>query len=108
MNIRQARLAGILAISGAVLLLSLSDALVKLFSDAVSLGQVLVLRSAVATVILAIVLRLTTGRGGRFFAANPWVWARSFSLAFMWGATTRPLPFLSFSLAAACYYTSPI
>ncbi|WP_230720303.1 DMT family transporter [Martelella mediterranea] len=107
-NIRQARLVGILAISGAVLLLSLSDALVKLFSDAVSLGQVLVLRSAVATVILAIVFRLTGGRGGRFFSANPWVWARSFSLALMWGSYYAALPFISFSLAAACYYTSPI
>ncbi|PRX10734.1 UNVERIFIED_ORG: EamA domain-containing membrane protein RarD [Martelella mediterranea] len=107
-NTRQARLTGIGAITGAVLLLSLSDALVKLFSDDVSLGQVLVLRSAVAAILLAIIFRLTARNGRALLTANPWVWARSLSLALMWASYYAALPFMSFSLAAACYYTSPM
>jgi drug/metabolite transporter (DMT)-like permease len=101
-------LVGILSITGAVLLLSLSDALVKLNSDGIALGQLLLVRSAVAACLLAGVL-FVRGRISRVgFSGNIWVWLRSLCLALMWGFYFAALPLMPLSLAAACYYTSPM
>ena len=92
----------------AVFLLSLSDALVSLNSGNVALGQVLVVRSLIA----AIVLSVASGGWFAFYRSlclsNPWVWLRSLCLALMWGCYYVSLPFMPFSLAAACYYTAPM
>jgi len=101
-------LAGLFAITGAVFLRSLSDALVKRLSGGVSLGQVLVVRSCVAAVLRAATLCVKKSAGVRGFSARPWVWARSCCLTLMWGCYYAALPVLPFSLAAACYYTAPI
>ncbi|MEO9338701.1 DMT family transporter [Mesorhizobium sp. SB112] len=37
-----------------------------------------------------------------------WVWARNLCLAGMWLCYYAGLPFMIFSLAAACYYTAPV
>ncbi|MFN3208348.1 MAG: DMT family transporter [Roseovarius sp.] len=101
-------LSGIGAITGAVLLLSLSDALVKVNNAELSLGQVLTVRSAVAALCLWAVLRFFSGRRGVSASVTGWVWVRSLCLALMWGSFYAALPVLPFSVAAACYYTSPM
>ncbi|WP_417711006.1 DMT family transporter [Roseibium aggregatum] len=101
-------LTGILSITGAVLLLSLSDALVKLNSDGVALGQLLLVRSVVAAVLLALVLAVTGTVSRVERAVTIWVWLRSLCLALMWGCYYAALPLMPLSLAAACYYTSPL
>ncbi|MEC7761709.1 MAG: DMT family transporter [Pseudomonadota bacterium] len=99
---------GIAAITAGVSLLSLSDALVKLNSEGLSLGQVLMVRSCFAVLCLGAVLRLTTGAQRSHVRVSGWVWLRSLCLALMWGCYYAGLPKLSFSIAAACYYTSPM
>jgi drug/metabolite transporter (DMT)-like permease len=99
---------GIVAITAGVLLLSLSDALVKLNNEGLSLGQVLTVRSGIAVMCLGTVLRLTTRMNIDLVRVSGWVWLRSLCLALMWVCYYAGLPELSFSIAAACYYTSPM
>ncbi|WP_420556132.1 DMT family transporter [Roseovarius sp.] len=99
---------GIAAITVGVLLLSLSDALVKLNNEGLSLGQVLTVRSGIAVLCLGAVVRLTTRMNIGLVRVTGWVWLRSLCLALMWGCYYAGLPELSFSIAAACYYTSPM
>ena len=99
---------GIAAITAGVLLLSLSDALVKLNNEGLSLGQVLTVRSGIAVLCLGAVLRLTTRMNMGLVRVSGWVWLRSLCLALMWVCYYAGLPELSFSIAAACYYTSPM
>lgn len=102
------RRTGIVAILGAVFLLSLSDALVKFMSDRLALGQLILVRSVVAALLIGT---------GRFLFARPrcprpvrqrWVWLRSLCLTAMWACYYAALPWVSFPLAAACYYTAPL
>ncbi|TYC61004.1 DMT family transporter [Rhodobacterales bacterium] len=99
---------GILAITAAVFLLSLSDALVKSFSTTFGLGQMLAVRSALAAGLL--VLFMTAVRKTLFAHAltNRWVLARSLCLTLMWVCYYAALPAMSFPVAAACFYTSPM
>ena len=99
---------GIIAILTGVLLLSFSDALVKLSGDRFGLAQLVLLRSIVAALMLAVWLMLTSGLSGLRLVSPGWVWARSLCLAAMWLSYYAALPVMSFALAAACYYTSPI
>ncbi|MBL3597607.1 DMT family transporter [Rhodovulum sulfidophilum] len=99
---------GIGAISAAVLMLSLSDALVKLQNGGLSLGQVLMVRSGTAVLCLVGTLWLFAQAGGAASGVTRWVWARSLCLALMWVCYYAGLPGLSFSIAEACYYTAPI
>lgn len=101
---RRQELAGILLIVAAVLLLSLSDALVKRASAGFAVWQILLVRSAFA-VPLVVAL---AGRRGLRLAAPGWVLARSLCLAAMWVAYYSALPAMSFALAAAALYTAPI
>jgi drug/metabolite transporter (DMT)-like permease len=105
---RARQLTGLAAITGAVLLLSLSDSLVKLASERLALGQLLLVRSLVAAALIlgaaALRAELRRLRG----AAGRWVWARSLCLTGMWACYYAALPAMPFALAAACYYTAPM
>lgn len=111
---RGAGIAAITSITGAVALLSLSDALVKLLAGDGSLGQLLLLRSGVAALLLAGVMTGLAagwrGAAGRAGAWRPhrWVWLRSLCLALMWISYYAALPHVPLPLAAACYYTAPM
>ncbi|SFI51646.1 DMT family transporter [Albimonas pacifica] len=98
---------GIAAILAAVLLLSFSDALAKAAGERFGLAQLVLLRSAVAAVLLAGWLLATRGRRGLRLVRPGWVWARSLCLAGMWLCYYAGLPAMSFALAAACHYTAP-
>ena len=107
---------GIGAITGAVLLLSFSDALVKLNNDTIALGQLLFSRSLIAVSLLVaggmLTRRLARARKTpnvpMIVTPNPWIWFRSACLSLMWACYYASLPFISLSLAAACYYTAPV
>jgi len=103
-----AREQGIAAILVAVFLLSLGDSLVKLSGDRFGLAQLILVRSAVAGFFLATWLLAAHGRSALALVKTGWVWARSLCLAAMWLSYYAALPSMSFALAAACYYTSPV
>ncbi|WOI57206.1 DMT family transporter [Palleronia sp. LCG004] len=100
-------MSGIVAVLVAVSLLSFSDALVKLSGDSFGLAQLILLRSAVAAILLAIWLLPLFGLSGLRLVRPGWVWARSLCLSAMWLSYYSALPYMSFALAAACYYTAP-
>ncbi|NDW05567.1 DMT family transporter [Jiella pacifica] len=104
---RQATIAGIAAILGAVMLLSLSDALVKLWSDRLALAQLILLRSVVAALALAALLPFV---GGSRFRPRRlgWVTLRSLLLASMWGCCYVALADTPLPTAAAALYTAPL
>lgn len=99
---------GIIAILAAVFLLSFSDALVKLSGDRFGLAQLVLLRSLVAAMLLATWVMANKNSFGLRLTRPGWVWARSLCLAAMWLNYYAALPAMSFALAAACYYTSPV
>ncbi|MCQ0989829.1 DMT family transporter [Jiella marina] len=95
------------AIVVAVLLLSLSDALVKLASDRLPLGQLLLIRSLIASVLISGV-ELWRRRGVLGWSGSRWVWLRSALLTGMWVCYYAALPSISFATAAAALYTAPL
>lgn len=99
---------GIFAILAGVLLLSFSDALVKLSGDRFGLAQIVLLRSLVAAGCLAVGLRASFGPAALRLQRSGWVWLRSLCLSAMWLCYYAALPSMSLSLAAACYYLSPV
>ncbi|MBK1697979.1 DMT family transporter [Rhodovibrio salinarum] len=99
---------GIAAIVVAVFLLSFSDALVKLAGDRFGLGQLVLLRSLVAAGLLAGAVFAMSGAAALYPKRPGWVCTRSLCLAAMWLSYYAALPALSFALAAACYYSSPV
>lgn len=99
---------GIAAILAAVVLLSFSDALVKLGGARFGLAQLVLLRSLVAALALAAWLLTARGAAALRLRRPGWVWARSLCLAAMWLCYYAALPSMSFALAAACYYTAPV
>ncbi|SOH93791.1 Threonine/homoserine efflux transporter RhtA [Monaibacterium marinum] len=105
---RRGHSTGIIAIIIAVLLLSLSDALVKLWGGQFGLAQLALLRSAVAAPLIAITYGCFFGISSLRMRQARWVWARSLCMAAMWLAYYAALPSMSFALAAACYYTTPV
>ena len=99
---------GIAVILSAVLLLSLSDALVKLASARLSVGQLFLVRSSVAVFLMA-GYALAMSRMSRLRLVRPrWVVLRSLLLTSMWVAYYAALPSMSFALAAAALYTTPL
>ena len=100
------QLTGIALITFAVLLLSLSDALVKLTGAHYSLGQLILMRSLGAGLLLCL---WAWARGRRLGAARPlWVTLRSLCLVAMWFFYYAALPEIPLALAAACFYTAPL
>ncbi|KAA5604198.1 DMT family transporter [Roseospira marina] len=99
---------GLVWITIAVFLLSLSDALVKAVGDSLGLAQIVVLRSTIAALLIAGGLCLRSGRRVLRPRRPVWVWLRSACLTAMWLCYYAGLPMLSLPLAAACYYTSPV
>lgn len=102
------RTMGLAAITAAVFLLSLSDGLVKAMGDRLGLAQIVFVRSAFAALVLMVALTVFRVSGGWRRTHSPWAWARSLCLTGMWLCYYASLPSLSFALAAACYYTSPV
>ncbi len=99
---------GLAAITAAVFLLSLSDGLVKAMGDRLGLAQIVFVRSVFAALVLAAVIFVFRVRGGLRRMHSRWAWMRSLCLTAMWVCYYASLPSLSFALAAACYYTSPV
>jgi len=103
----EARTLGIVSIVFAVFLLSLSDVLVKSTDGRFGLGQIVFLRSLVAGILIAGTI-IAVSYGARLRPKRPaWVWFRSLCLTAMWFCYYAALPSMSFTLAAACYYSSP-
>ncbi|MCW2306084.1 DMT family transporter [Rhodobium gokarnense] len=99
---------GILSITGAVFLLSLSDALVKLAGERMGLGQLVLIRSAFAAILIAGAVAATSSLRRMRPVRPGWVLLRSLCLTGMWLCYYAALPAMSFALAAACYYTAPM
>ncbi|MGB7268836.1 MAG: DMT family transporter [Albidovulum sp.] len=86
--------------------LALGDALIKFFSADFALWQIFTLRSLLT---LPVLLAMTLRARATFFPKAPgWVIVRSLMLVAMWVAYYLALPHLSFSVAAAGFYTLPI
>ncbi|MEO4000423.1 DMT family transporter [Mesorhizobium sp. CAU 1732] len=100
---------GIFSILVAVLLLALSDALVKGAGERLALAQLVFLRSTFAILCILAFVSAFSSRSQRIsLLGSRWVWVRSLCLAGMWISYYAALPFMSLSLAAACYYTAPV
>ena len=93
-------------IVGAVFLMALGDALVKLASAELTLWQIYLCRSLVAVPLLAVLL--WRRRSGLWPKSPGWVYLRSLLLVLMWIVYYAALPRLSLSLAATALYTTPL
>lgn len=97
---------GVVMITGAVFLMALADALVKLVSADFTLWQIYTTRGVVAVLILAAVMRW---QGVALRPERPhWVYLRGALLVAMWIAYYSSLPVLSLSVAAVALYTTPL
>jgi drug/metabolite transporter (DMT)-like permease len=93
-------------IVGAVFLMTLADALVKLVSADFSLWQLYVTRGMIAIPILIGIMRW---RGMAIWPTAPgWAYLRASLLVLMWIVYYAALPVLSLSVAAVALYTSPL
>lgn len=99
---------GAVAIILAVFLLSLSDALVKLASDRIALGQLLLMRSLIAAALIMGVHLWRHGRRALGFGSSRWVWLRSGLLTAMWACYYATLSSVRLGTAAAALYTAPL
>ena len=96
------------AIIVTVLVLSLSDALVKMTSSSFVIWQIFVIRSLIVIPILLVFLAVRLPDKLRVPRAAGWVILRSSMLVGMWVFYYTALPKLELSAAAAAYYTLPI
>jgi drug/metabolite transporter (DMT)-like permease len=95
----------IAAIVFAVLLLSLSDAIIKMTGLSLPIWQMYILRSGLALpFLLAILVFRRPVKIGSIF----WLSVRSLMLVVMWLLYYVALPAMPLSFAAAAYYTAPI
>ena len=99
-------LQGILVILSTVAILSLGDAIIKLFSSDVSLWQIFAVRSLFALPCLVVLAVLA--RRSLWPRATAWVTLRAALLIIGWIAYYSALPWLEFSTAAVAVYTNPI
>ncbi len=95
----------ITAILISVMALSFGDAMIKKTSLAIPIWQLFILRSCLALPVLVAVLLC---RRPKKIGFGYWAWVRSVLLVAMWLCYYTALPFMSLSIAAAIYYTSPI
>jgi len=91
-----------------VFALSLGDALIKLSSGNFVVWQIFVLRSAIAIPCLVGFMIIYARASLQVPGSILWVALRSFLLVLMWISYYLALPHMSFSAAAAAYYTLPI
>lgn len=105
---RNSTFLGVILITSAVCLLSLSDALVKLHNDRFSLAQLIFLRSALACIFLFVIWWFRTPGARSRLRPTRWVIVRSLLLCAMWFLYYCGLPDMSFALAAAALYTAPL
>jgi drug/metabolite transporter (DMT)-like permease len=97
---------GVGSIVGAVFLMTLGDALVKLVSADFCLWQLYVTRGLIALPILIGIMRW---RGIAIRPTAPgWTYLRAILLVLMWIVYYAALPVLSLSVAAVALYTSPV
>jgi len=94
---------GVAAIIPAVFAMALTDAIIKQWSDGISLWQIWVLRSLIVLPVLFVMAR---GRVG--VAGAGWVGLRCLSLVLMYLAMYPALPLMDMSLAGAAFYTAPL
>jgi len=96
------------AILLAVLALSLGDAFIKLASENFVLWQIFVTRSFIAIPCLVVFMFICARESLRVPHSILWTTVRSLLLVSTWISYYMSLPYLSFSAAAAAYYTLPI
>lgn len=96
------------AILFTALALSFGDALIKKLSGGFGLWQIFLLRSCLVIPVLVLFGVAAYGRKAVLLKRSGWVALRSVMLVAMWVSFYAALPFLSLSVAAAAYYTSPI
>ncbi|MFT5572675.1 MAG: drug/metabolite transporter (DMT)-like permease [Cryomorphaceae bacterium] len=89
----------------AVLLLSLSDAIIKMTGLSLPIWQMYILRSGLALPFLLVILVF---RRPLIIGSVFWVSIRSLTLVVMWLLYYLALPTMPLSFAAAAYYTAPI
>lgn len=99
---------GIGLIVGSVLLMSLSDALIKRAAAGLTVWQIFVLRSLIVLPLLVLAMRLTAPSARVLPLAAKWVALRSALLTLMWIAYYAALPLISLSAAAVAIYTAPM
>ena len=93
---------GALAILPSVFAMALTDAIIKGWSDGISLWQIWVLRSVLVLPVLYILAR------GRVRVDQPgWVALRCLALVSMYLTMYPALPLIDMSLAGAAFYTAP-
>jgi drug/metabolite transporter (DMT)-like permease len=97
---------GVAIILASVATMAFADAVVKLVSADLTVWQVFVARSLVASAVM-VALLLATGVGLKLRAPK-WALVRSVLLVLTWLAFYASLPVLSLSVAAVAVYTSPI
>lgn len=97
---------GVILIVGAVFLMTLADAVVKLVSAEITLWQIYVCRSLVSVPLLAALLLWR--RSGLWPKAPGWAYLRALLLVLMWIVYYAALPLLTLSVAATALYTAPL
>ncbi|QKC82944.1 DMT family transporter [Mesorhizobium sp. NZP2077] len=102
-NERALPVTGVIVILMTVFAMALTDAFVKFSSANLTLWQIYVLRSVIATPVL---LLLT--RGAVWPVALGWVALRSVALLLMYLAIYAAIPVLDLSVIAASLYTAPL
>ena len=104
-------LAGVFAILTTVLLMAITDALIKVFMGDVSLWQLFLTRSPFALVLLLAIAAVLPGRGiGSAVAAmrDPWVLLRSFIVILMYLFMYMSFPYLHLAVMGAAVLIAPI
>lgn len=98
----------ILIVVSSVFLLSVSDAIVKATSANISMWQLYVIRSFLASGILWALVVYLRGATQLRPLSPLWVVIRSLLLSLMWIAFYGALPFISLTVAALAIYTTPL
>lgn len=83
--------------------MALTDGIIKMVSDELSLWQIWVLRSLLVLPVLFVL-----ARGRVWVAGAGWILLRSLALIGMYLTMYPALPFIDMSLAGAAFYTAPL
>lgn len=100
---------GAVLIVGAVFLMSLQDAVIKLASTGMPLSQIYVLRGVIAVPAFAgIAIVRGAGPAAWRHALRPWTLLRAVLLTTMYVSLYASVPVLNLSTVAAAFYTGPL